>query len=152
MTVKIHDTELPSAFDLFKLAQSTRRSSPNRAVAVFDQRHHMPGVQIPVRRVGDELRLGFANFRVEAGDAVMGRDPVLPGTGLDQVGDVSIRKTLLDPVVGEDVPVEPRKAFLRAEPQETVRVANDAVDTIARQTICRRIQLDGSPFCPDDPC
>jgi hypothetical protein len=50
-----------------------------------------------------------------------------------------VRQTLFLRVVFEFITVKARQALDGAKPQKTVRIGDDLIDIIARQTFCRRI-------------
>jgi len=77
---------------------------------------------------------------IEAGDpAAIGRYPIDSAPSLEQVVDEGMGQSLFDTISGEFVTVESAQAVCGAEPEETMRVPNDAQDKIARQSIGSRI-------------
>ena len=79
--------------------------------------------------------------RIELSQAVMRGDPVLAFPRLQDRRYVRVGQALVDAEGRESVPVEQRQSFRRTEPQETARVAHDAVDGVVRQSICDGVRL-----------
>src|SRR5436309_11307641 len=73
---------------------------------------------------------------VEAGDpAAIGRYPIDSAPSFEQVVNERMGQSLCDSIGRELVAVESAQAVTSAEPEKTARVANDAQDQIARQTV-----------------
>src|SRR6266545_1965953 len=87
--------------------------------------------------------------------AAVGSDPVLARLRLDDLVDVNVRQTAGYGIVHKGATVEPREAFIGADPQEIVRVAIDAADVIVRQPLvdgvrANRKLLGGSGQCQEE--
>jgi len=105
-----------------------------------DHEHRMDNDVRP--RAGDRSGDSACNPpRIELAQAVIRCDPVLAFPRLQNRRDVRVGQALVDAEVREFVPVEQRQTFRRTKPQETVRVAHDAVDGVVRQAICDGVRL-----------
>src|SRR5437773_7187897 len=73
---------------------------------------------------------------VEAGDtAAIGRYPIDSAPSFEQVVNEWMGQSLCNSIGRELVAVESAQAVTSAEPEKTARVADDAQDQIARQTV-----------------
>ena len=116
--------------------EPSERPQPERAGWIFEQGFDLVrpvasgNGQDPQRRAGP---LGLTR-RVEAREPCGGSDPEGPVAGFDQRGDGPGRQAVQRAEVPESVPVEAREAVSGSQPEEAVRVGEDALDAVARQT------------------
>jgi hypothetical protein len=67
--------------------------------------------------------------------------PVLPAPGFQQIADDIGRQALLGADVDETVAVVTRQTFIGAKPKEPVRIGDNPVDGVARQSVGSRVSL-----------
>src|SRR5688500_1607849 len=91
------------------------------------------------------ITAGRAATRFEQNDAVTRAEPQLSFPAFEQVEDGPVGQPVVLGVAFEFVAVESRESLVRAEPQKTARVVNDAGDTIVSKSVrsCIRLKWKG---------
>src|SRR5882724_1590393 len=80
----------------------------------------------------------------------IGRYPIDTAPSFEQIVDKRMGQAVFDAIGGEFVAVESAEPFPCAEPEETMRVPNDALNVVARQSVGSRVSPHRQLLGPRD--
>src|SRR5829696_4885362 len=129
-----------SGFVLIKDVDDVSRSRADRETC--KESFGFAGALVSSRQMFARIPIEVSR-KVETADTAIGRRPVNPVTGFQQINDGCARKSLFRAVGDEAITVKAAQPLHRAEPEKATRIADDAANAIVCQPVSGRVNLNG---------